>query len=282
MGSSRWSDDFYNDRKAVQSKTGDDAFAHHVAVSTGKTSVATHPKMSPKDAFRESRDSTEHPESIAIGVVLDVTGSMAHIPRVIQDNLPKLLKSLDGVVKDPQILFAAVGDATCDRGPLQTGQYESGIEMDDDISRFYLEGGGGGNAGESYELALYFFARHTVTDCLEKRKKKGYLFIMGDERPLPFVNPSEVHELIGAKIEQITTEDIAKECSEKYNVFFLIPDGTNHARDTRMEARWKELLGPEHVIHFDPNETSAVIARQIGICEGTSPKDVTVSNVVRL
>lgn len=284
MGSSYWSDDFYNDRKAHRAATGTDAFEHHVAVKTGKTKTATHPKMNPMDVMRESRDSEAHPESVAIGVILDVTGSMCHIPRLIQDNLPKLLKSLNGVVKDPQILFGAVGDAQAgDQGPLQTGQFESGIEMDDDISRFFLEGGGGGNAGESYELAIYFFARHTSIDCFEKRGKKGYLFIIGDEPPLPFVEPGDVKKLIGASIKRISVEDIVKECQKKYNIFFLIPDGTSHARETRLQDRWAGLLGPEHVIHLNANETSSVIARQIGICEGTAPKDVMVeAKVVRL
>jgi hypothetical protein len=283
MGSSHWSDEFYYDRAKVRAVTGVSAFAHHDAVSTGKAKREVHAKLNPMDVLRESRDSTAHPESLAIGVVLDVTGSMCHIPKIVQENLPKLLKSLDGVVKDPQILFGAVGDATCDQVPLQVGQFESGIEMDDDLSRFWLEGGGGGNAGESYELALYFFARHTVTDCFEKRGKKGFLFIVGDEPPLDQVNPAEVKSLIGAKIDKITTEAIVKECQKKYNIFFLIPDGTSHAGEPRLQSRWASLLGPEHVIHFNANETSAVIARQIGIVEGTAPKDVMPKdNVVRL
>ena len=36
---------------------------------------------------------------------------------------------------DPQILFGAIGDATCDRVPLQIGQFESDNRMDDDLGR---------------------------------------------------------------------------------------------------------------------------------------------------
>jgi len=283
MGSSYWSDDFYNDRKAHRAATGTDAFEHHVAVTTGKVKAETHPKMNPKDVMRESCDSVAHPESIAIGVMLDVTGSMMNSPRVIQADLPKLNATLGKVVKDAQILFGAIGDAKCDRASLQIGQFESGIEQDDDLGRLYLEGNGGGNLGESYELAIYFFARHTSIDCFEKRQKKGYLFIIGDEPPHPFVEPDEVASLIGAKIKRISTEDIVKEAQKKYNIFYLIPDGTNHANNAQVQKRWEGLLGKENFIHFSAKDVTSVITRQIGLCEGTAPKDVmTEAKVVRL
>ena len=287
MGSSSWSADFYNDRQAVRAKTGQDAFAHNHNISSGKVAAEAHAKMSPRDARRESRDSSAHPNSIAIGVMLDVTGSLANNPRIIQANLPTLLKGLEGVVEDPQILFGAVGDAKSDRASLQVGQFESGIEMDDDLSRFYLEGNGGGNGGESYELAIYWFARHTSIDCMEKRNKKGYLFIIGDEPPHAFVEPAEVESVLGSKLaSRISVEAIVKECQEKYNIFFLIPNGSSHSSERSVEARWAKLLGAENVMHFNSTETSSVIARHIARVEAkTAGKKADVSpqaNVVRL
>ena len=85
-------------------------------------------------------------------------------PRALQAKLPQLLGLLlrKGYAAHPQIMFGAIGDATCDRAPLQVGQFESDNRMDDDLSRILLEGGGGGQKTESYELALYFMARHTA------------------------------------------------------------------------------------------------------------------------
>ena len=77
--------------------------------------------------------------------------------------------------------FGAVLDATCDRVPLQVGQFESDNRMDEHLGNMVLEGGGGGQMTESYELAMYFMARHTAIDCHEKRRRRGYLFIIGDE-----------------------------------------------------------------------------------------------------
>lgn len=61
---------------------------------------------------RESRDSSEHPETTPIIIALDVTGSMRRTPHeMIKDNFPKLMDALMQLgIKDPQLLFMAVGD----------------------------------------------------------------------------------------------------------------------------------------------------------------------------
>jgi hypothetical protein len=101
--------------------------------------------------MRESRDCAEHPRSLAIAVLFDVTGSMGAVPRVLQAKLPQLLGLLlrKGYAADPQIMFGAIGDASCDGAPLQVGQFESDNRMDDDLGRILLEGGGGQKT-ESY------------------------------------------------------------------------------------------------------------------------------------
>jgi hypothetical protein len=177
MGGSYWNDDFYKDRQAAKQATHTPTFAYDHAVKTGKVAAKAHDKMSPKGVTRESRDSAAHPNSVAIAFFFDVTGSMGGIPVDLQKQLPNLMGMLNkGVVADPQILFGAVGDYHSDRVALQVGQFESGVEMDDDLTRVFIEGGGGGQRPprESYQLALYFAARHTSIDCFEKRQKKGY------------------------------------------------------------------------------------------------------------
>src|SRR5207248_11612586 len=111
-------------------------------------------------------DSDAHPTSRAVAVLFDVTGSMRTVPKILQANLPRLMNLLirKGYLDHPQILVGAVGDATCDRAPLQVGQFESGIEIEEDLAKLYLEGGGGPSITESYELALSFLAHHTSLD----------------------------------------------------------------------------------------------------------------------
>ena len=127
--------------------------------------TACHALMNPKGVrLRESRDSPDHPNSIGVVFALDVTGSMGKIPELLaKKELPKFMKILlDCKVADAQLLFTAVGDATSDKAPLQVGQFESTAElMDRWLTWSYLEGNGGGQNHESYELALYFLAEHT-------------------------------------------------------------------------------------------------------------------------
>ncbi|HME66727.1 MAG TPA: hypothetical protein VKG61_17700, partial [Streptosporangiaceae bacterium] len=161
MGSGRWSTDVYDAAARFRAATGASAFAY-----SDSGAARVHDTLDPHGVpVRESRDSAEHPQSLAIAVLFDVTGSMRDVPRTLQAKLPQLLGLLlrKGYVTDPQIMFGAIGDATCDHAPLQIGQFESDNRMDGDLGRILLEGGGGGQKTESYELALYFMARHTVT-----------------------------------------------------------------------------------------------------------------------
>ena len=214
-----------------------------------------HALMNPKDVrVRESRDSADHPQSLGIVFALDVTGSMGQIPRLLAtQQLPSFMKILmDCEIPDPQLLFMAVGDAISDSAPLQVGQFESTAElMDQWLTWTWLEGGGGGSGEESYELGLYFLAMHTEMDCLVKRKKRGYLFMTGDEMPYPSLSKHIVEAVIGDRLdEDVKVEEVIAELQNSFVPFFIIPDKT---RAKRCERRWRDLLG-DHVIVLDSAE----------------------------
>jgi hypothetical protein len=272
MGTTRWSDDHYRDRAKLRARTGRDAFEHDHAIRTGAADRAVHQKMNPRGVkVRESRDSAAHPRSHAVAVLFDVTGSMRGVPRILQANLPKLMGLLGrrGYLEDPQILIGAIGDATCDAAPLQVGQFESGIEIEEDLGKLYLEGGGGGHITESYELALYFMARHTALDCYEKRGRRGYLFVIGDETPYPRVKRREVARLIGDGLQaDIPVEEQIAELGKTYDVYYVLPKMTHHWDDPAVHRRWAELLG-QHVLRLeDPAAICELIASTIGMAEG--------------
>src|SRR5215469_5013484 len=238
MGSGRWSTDVFDAAARYRAARGVSAFAYSDAGAT-----AVHPSLDPYGVTRrESRDSDEHPESVAIAVLFDVTGSMRTVPRALQARLPELLGLLlrKGYVAHPQILFGAIGDATCDRAPLQIGQFESDNRMDGDLERILLEGGGGGQKTESYELALYFMARHTATDCLEKRGKRGYLFIIGDEMAYGRVKPREVSAVIGDTLaEPIPLPAIAAEVTRRWDAYYILPEGASYVGDAQVLGFWR-------------------------------------------
>ncbi len=266
MGSGRWSTDVYDAAASYRAATGTSAFAW----SDGGARTV-HPALDPRGATREARDSAEHPDSIAIAVVFDVTGSMGDVPRVLQTKLPKLLGLLlrKGYARDPQILFGAVGDATCDRVPLQIGQFESDNRMDDDLSRIVLEGGGGGQMTESYELALYYLARHTELDCFTKRGRRGYLFVIGDELAYDRVKAREVRNVCGDDLsEDIPVRRIVSEVRRKFDTYYLLPRGTNYAGNSTVLNFWRGLLGQNAIELDDPDAVSETIALLVGLGEG--------------
>jgi hypothetical protein len=170
-------------------------------------------------------------------------------------------------VSDPQILFVAVGDATSDRAPLQVGQFESTAElMDQWLTWSYLEGGGGGTFQESYELALYFLAQHTAMDCWEKRRKKGYLFMTGDEHPYPVVSKHTVEAVIGDRLDDdLKVEEAMAELQKTMVPFFLIPD---EKRAQKCGRRWRDILGDHVLVMNAPADACYVAAGAILLSEG--------------
>src|SRR3982751_369647 len=92
MGSTRWSDDHYRERAQLRARTGRDAFEYDHAIRCGTADRKVHDQMDPRGVqVRESRDSDAHPESHAVAVLFDVTGSMQKVPRILQQNLPRLM-----------------------------------------------------------------------------------------------------------------------------------------------------------------------------------------------
>lgn len=237
------------------------------------TQRGVHALMDPRGLkVRESRDNVDHPNSLPVVFALDVTGSMGDIPELLaRQELPTFMKLLtDCGVPDPQLMFMAIGDATSDRAALQVGQFESTAElMDQWLTWSFLEGGGGGSGEESYELAFYVLAQHTDTDAWVKRKKRGYLFMTGDELPYPAVSRHQIEALIGEKLdEDIPIEEAIAAAAETYHLFFLIPDAQ---RRSRCEPRWRELLG-DHVICMDtPADACAVAAGIVALTEHAVP-----------
>jgi len=224
-----------------------------------------HELMDPKSILkRESRDSEAHPNAIPVQLYLDVTGSMGHIPHeMIKDGLPTLMGSLiQNGVGDVALMFGCIGDHECDSVPLQVAQFESGdAELDMWLTRSYLEGGGGGNAGESYLLAWYFAANHVSTDAFEKRGQKGFVFTIGDEPCLKNLPVSAVKHIMGdTAVGQgnFSAQDLLAAAQEQNHVYHI---HINHGGRTCPPA-WKEMLG-DHLIEITDYKTVAKVISDI-------------------
>lgn len=278
MGNGAWSDSSYRAAATFRKRSGAADFGYSDDVRRRPASEwRAHPTLDPKDVgVRESRDSAEHPNSTPIAVFFDVTGSMGTVPRRMQAELAKLhgLLQRKGYVDDPQIMFGAIGDADTDYVPLQVGQFESDNRMDEQLRSIFLEGNGGGQLSESYELAAYFMARHTATDAWEKRGRKGYLFVIGDETCKPRLRAKYVRELIGDDLgRDLDTAALWREVQERWEVFFVLPKQTAHYDNPKVNQHWADLLGERLLRLDDPTAVCDLIALTVGLMEDSIDLD---------
>ena len=116
---------------------------------SGKSAAGIYTSRSTANEFdplnvtiRESRDGADHPESNAIIIGLDVTGSMSDILEGVAKKLNVLVTEVLNrkPIPDPQIMFNAIGDAMCDSSPFQVTQFESDIRIAEQLTKLYFFG----------------------------------------------------------------------------------------------------------------------------------------------
>ena len=246
--------------------------------------------------MRESCDSDEHPNSNAIILGLDVTGSMGHLAEVIAkgaiNTVMTDIMNSESIV-DPQIMMAAIGDSYYDQAPLQVSQFESDIRICKELEKIWFEGGGGGNEGECYSLLYYFAARHTSIDCMNKRNKKGVIFTIGDEPCVERIPAKHIESIFGDKIDSayISFDNILNEVSKMYNVYHIaLPSRWSEDKYEDDGVKyWKSKLN-ERAIKVSRDDTdhipkiiTATLELQMGknLDEITSKMDSSTALVVR-
>lgn len=248
MGGGKYDNATYHSAKAARAAKGIDDFAYT------KTAHHVHENLDPRRINKkpfgklESRDSAEHPESNAVLVSFDVTGSNKTRAIDAQKALPKLMDMLGESLPDVQVAFAANDDYKVEgRNAVQVSDFESDIRIDEHLRNIWLIGDGGGNDGESYDLILYAAARKTVLDCYEKRGKRGYLFLYADEPFFQSIDRREVQDVFGDAIEKdIPIQEMVKEVKATYNTFIIWPrGGYQHALE-----QYKHLFGEDHVLEL--------------------------------
>ena len=247
------------------------------------TSNDIHKDLNPNGVMlRESCDSEDNPESNAIIVALDVTGSMGMIAHEIaKDGLGTLIEGIldRKPVSDPHIMFQAVGDVYCDWSPLQVSQFEADERIIQQLQSIYVEGGGGGNETESYDLPWYFAGTRTTIDCFDKRGKKGYLFTIGDEMTPAGLKASDIKKIFGNDDQQdYTAAELLALAEEKYHVFHLIVEQGSFCRSPRSRDRvvkdWKQLMGARAIPLSNYKHLSQVILSCIELSEQGDESDV--------
>lgn len=209
----------------------------------------------------------------------DVTGSNYERAVIAQQKLPFLMDLLQKYLTDPQVSVAANDDVKVqDLGAIQVSDFESDNRVDEHIRNVWLTQNGGCNQGESYDLILYIAARKVALDSVEKRGKKGYLFLYADEPIFDKVEKSEVLEIFGDTIQKsIPIEEIIEEARRNFNIFVLWPQGGyDHAR-----AQYVKLFGDEYVITLQhPNLLCELVASTIGMYEDKATATSVITDLV--
>jgi len=242
--------------------------------SSGRFSTGGTSSRSAKSALgRSGADSVTSPlnrtikssKESPIIIVLDVTGSNIEFARIVYDKAPMLYGQIEqqGYLKDFDICFVATGDAMCDSAPLQVCDFQSGIALDKQLKKLFLEGRGGGQQTETYELAVHFLNRY----CEMSNAKTPMLFIIGDEAPYPELEPQMTEEILGKSTgETLRTKAIFAEMFKKFkgNAFFLQNPYCGDKGDTRstneIRQEWISYMGSANAEKIIPiHEEKSVV-----------------------
>lgn len=259
MGGASYDRDVYSSSSSFGWGDSDGGSANNFGASAYSasrfTSTSLEKSMLPNGKILESK--AKNP----IIVMLDVTGSNINFARVVYDKLPMFYGQIEqkGYLEDFEISFCAVGDAYTDRYPLQIGNFAKGIELDSWIEKIVLEGMGGGQAMESYELAAYYLYQKTKFAA----GSEPIIFFIGDEAPYPTVNKQQAEEFGMDCPEEGVNAFALLRRKVKDNVFMLLNKycGMYFAED--ITSSWEKLLAPEHLIEI--NEEKAIVDLMLGI-----------------
>jgi hypothetical protein len=189
------------------------------------------------------------PNVAPIIIFIDVTGSMEAWPTTIFSKLGYLdheARCYFG--EDWAIVFGAIGDAFCDRYPLQIQPPTSGVGLKDALTKLIVESGGGGSAQESYDLG----ALYAVNNIETPNAVKPLLIFIGDEGLYSHVYPDKA--AIHCKVtmtDKLSTRDLFDELQQKYNVYLIRKpyghDQSPHSPDRHIQRQWEALIGEDHV-----------------------------------
>lgn len=223
-----------------------------------------------KNGRRESRDSVDNPNSTAIIVAGDVTGSMGQLAgQLIKDGLATfatLMHEPDRKpLSDPHIMGMAVGDANGDAVPIQCTQFEADIRVIQQFEKLYVEGGGLGNGSEGYIIPWVVAAMMTDIDCFEKRGEKGVLFTYGDDGPTPSLTRQQARTYLNLELaDDISATEALAMVQRKYDVYHLLVNGSD--QNPHIANAWKALLGERAIPVIDHTKIPEIM---VGILELT-------------
>ena len=227
--------DFDSARKAYDVHVGR---SYEDALSSGKC----------RDDLVPSSIRTESESPLVIAC--DVTGSMGDWPATIFSKLPYLeLEGQEYLGEGMEISFAAIGDCYTDDYPLQVRPFTSGKNLEKELKELVIEGNGGGQMHESYDLGALYYSRNVE---IPNAISPVFIFI-GDEMPYDFVDKGAAKDWAGSSLqERVSTGDVIEGLKQKFSTYLIRKPYDFNSRDSmsdedqEINRSWSQYIDQEH------------------------------------
>ena len=256
MGSGSFSLHSFEDYSVSKGRTYDRSTGR-VHGGQSFTSTKLNEKLNPKNVIRECCNTPEHPNTVPVILALDVTGSMGGACRETVEALGNIVADLYSKFKDIQIMVMGIGDLAYDNAPIQISQFESDVRIAEWLDKIYREGGGGGNAYESYTAAWYMGLKHTKLDAFDNQGRKGIIITMGDEPLNPYLPKHELQKVTGDSLQaDIDTKSLFEDASNKFDIYHIAVNDHRTCYSMYKESikrSFGNLLGQRLVVSDIPN-----------------------------
>jgi hypothetical protein len=126
-------------------------------------------------------------------------------------------------------------------------------------------------------MAWLIGAHHTKIDSFEKRKKKGYLFTIGDELPTPELYQEDVQRILGYKPQySLTGKALLEAARKQWRVFHITCMEGSYAgsHKPKVKEAWHNVLGDRATFLDKYDKIAETILAAIQIAEGHDKEKV--------
>lgn len=262
---------------------GGDYYDRDVGTSTTSNAQQALSQTSIHSSCNPTRWADDKLECIARNPIvfgLDVTGSMGEWTKIIYDKMPMFYGQImmQKYLEDPSISFCAIGDHGGDEAPLQCTEFGRGNEIDQLISKVYLEGNGQGNGIEGYEMCAYFYDQRVDLSSHEL----PFLFITGDEGFYSELSDVKISSLVGVPPIQkkLHGKDILQSAAKKYNLFHIKKRYDGQNADS-IHKQWEDAIGKERILKIKtPKACIDIILGAIALTSGKRTLDEYIKDLI--
>ena len=246
----------YNSARKAHTKLNANAGRGYSGTVSGNTNKSVSTDLVPDKLTTDAKS--------PLVVIVDGTGSMGKFPETIFKKLPLLDDSAKDYLDDCEVSYGMIGDAGSDQYPLQIQPFGKGKQMVESLNKLIIEGNGGGNAMESYDLAALYYARNVE---MPKANKPILIFIC-DEGVYPNVNKTWAKQYARVElVEKLSSKQLFEELQTKYSVYVIrkhygngISGDSMTGTNAVIHKQWEKLVDAERIaVLNDPQRVVDVI-----------------------